>query len=159
LLASSGDDGRLILWDLRVSPPVILSNIPAHRGTIYDLVFSHDQKYIITGGADGLINVRDVTNPKIPNLVYTFYGFIDRVQSLGVNAMDEHIAAGSSDGSVRIFTMDSNELIEQARSRLTRQMSEQECENYLNVSCADFKKTSVLDQITIFIARLFSVSR
>jgi len=155
LLASAGDDGQLILWDLHANPPAAVSRTAAHRGTIYDLVFSSDEKYIITGGADGLVNVRDVDDPKDPHLVYAFYGFTDRVQSVDVNDRDQHVVAGGSDNSVRIFTLDSNELLEQARTRLTRKMSDDECQDHLNMSCASFEKTNILDRITIFLARIF----
>jgi WD40 repeat protein len=153
ILASVSDDGYLILWNLRVTPPAVLSKTPAHRGTIYAVAFSSDGQYVITGGADRLVNVRDITDPKDPRLVYTLYGFTDSVLSLAVNARNGHIAAGGSDNSVRIFTLDTNELITQARERLTRKMSEAECQNNLDTSCEDFANTNILDEITIFLAR------
>jgi WD40 repeat protein len=153
LLASVSDDGYLILWNLRVTPPAVLSKTPAHRGTIYAVVFSSDGQYVITAGADRLINVRDISDPKNPRLVYTLYGFTDSVLSLAVNGRDAHVAAGGSDNSVRIFTLDTNELITQAGERLTRKMSEAECQNNLDASCADYAKTNILDKITIFLAR------
>ena len=108
---------------------------------------------MVTAGADRLVNVRAVNDPKDPGLVYTLYGFTDSVLSLAVNARDAHIAAGGSDNSVHIFTLDTNELIAQARARLTRKMSEAECQNNLEAACEDFAKTNILDEITIFIAR------
>jgi WD40 repeat protein len=155
MLASAGDDGNLILWDLRTNPPSMVSKIAANRGTIYDLLFSRDGKYIITGGADGFINVYELSNPKEPDRVFSLYGFTDRVQSLDINDKNDHLAAGGSDNSVRIFTLDPNELIEQARSRLTRTMTVEECNNNFNKSCSDFEKFNILDQITIFVSRLF----
>jgi WD40 repeat protein len=155
LLASVSDDGFLILWDLRASPPAALSKTAAQRGTIYAVVFSRDGRYALTGGADGTINVRDISDPAAPHLAYTLYGFSDRVQSLDVNGRDDHIAAGSSDNSVRIFTLDSAELISLAKSRLTRPMSGNECLDNLGVSCEDFNQPNILDQITIFIASLY----
>jgi WD40 repeat protein len=156
LLGSVSDDGFLLLWDLSAAPPVILSKTPAQRGTIYAVAFTGDDKQVITGGADGLINVREISDPKEPHLVYTLYGFTDRVQSLDVNARNAQIAAGSSDNTVRVFTLDTQELVAQAQSRLTRSLSEEECQNYLSLSCANFAKGNWSDDLTILLARLFA---
>ncbi len=141
LLASVSDDGNLNLWDLRASPPSLLSQTPAQRGTIYAVAFTADGRSILTGGADGLINVRDLRNPR------------DRVQSLDLNQRNAQVAAGGSDGTVRVFTLDSAELIQQAESRLTRQLSETECQTYLGSTCAAFQQGSWLGRLTLSLAR------
>jgi WD40 repeat protein len=82
ILASVSDDSYLILWNITETPPSIVSKTPAHRGAICDVVFSHDGDNVITGGADDQINVRDITDPEYPKLIFTLNGFTDRVQSL-----------------------------------------------------------------------------
>jgi len=163
MLASASDDSYLILWDLRPikqgRQPVVFSKTAAQRGTIYDAVFSRDGRYVLTGGADGMINVRDISNPQSPVYVYSLYGFTDRVQRLDANAVNDHIAAGGSDNTVRIFTLNVKELAELARSRLTRPMTENECIDNLGASCEDFANPNILDRITIFGANLFSQGR
>lgn len=159
LLASVSDDGTLLLWDMTATPPALLSRTSAHRGTIYAVAFSHDDTYVITGGADGLIHERDISLPEAPRLAQTFYGFTDRVQSLDTDSEDWHIVSSGTDGTIRVFTLDAAELVEQARSRLTRSMNEAECQEFFDSTCAEFQQTNWLDELTIYLADLFNIDR
>lgn len=155
ILASVGDDGNLFLWDMKSNPPALLSKTPAHRGTVFALAFSHDDKFVLTGGADMLIRQRDISNPKIPRLAGTYYGFTDRVQSLDANHQNGHILSSGTDGTIRIFTLDTDELVSQAKNRLTREMSETECQDYLKSTCEKFAQTNLLQQLTIKFSEMF----
>jgi WD40 repeat protein len=44
-----------------------------------------------------------------------------------------YLAIGSVDGTTRIYTLDLEELVALARSRVTRSLSDEECRRYLHV--------------------------
>jgi hypothetical protein len=65
------------------------------------------------------------------------------------------VISGSTDGTVRVYTLDAAELIALARARVTRSLTEPECHEYLNTSCANFNRWDPLRPITDLISRFF----
>lgn len=58
-----------------------------------------------------------------------------RVQGVEFSPDGTRLAAGSDDGVTQEFVLDAEELVEIARSRLTRWWTQDECEQYLSSDC------------------------
>ncbi len=157
VLASVGDDGNLILWNVEASDDskAMLSSIAAHNGSAYRVRFSQDGQTLVTAGGDALVRAWDVSDDQAPYLLYTLYGHTDSVTSLSMDFSRDHVVSGSGDGTIRVFTMNTDELIQQAQSRLTREMTDNECETFLYTSCENFQGNNLLNDLTIWIAGVF----
>lgn len=55
MLASSGHDGTIRLWDLQGNSIGI--PLEGHRGPVYSLAFTPDNQFIVSGGADGSVRL------------------------------------------------------------------------------------------------------
>ena len=55
------------------------------------------------------------------------------MRSLAFSRDGRFLAVGGSDGSVRVYVIPIDDLIDLARSRLTRNLTEEECRRYLHL--------------------------
>jgi WD40 repeat protein len=153
LLVSGSDDANAILWDLNApAENRIKTRFLGHSALIYDAAFSPDGKYVATGSADGLVKIWDANRG---GHLFDLYGNKNRVRAVTFSPDGRHVISGSTDGTVRVYTLDSDELISLARARITRALTESECQEYLNKSCANFKILDPLKPITDLISRFF----
>ncbi len=153
LLASASDDGTAILWDL--NPKLenhFKMKLVGHSPLVYDVAFSPDGKYLATGSADGLVEIWDVNTG---NSIFNLYGNDNRVHAVAFAPDGRHVLSGSTDHTVRVFTLDSAELVSLARARVTRALTDPECKEYMNMSCADFAKPDILRPLTDLFANVF----
>lgn len=61
VLVSGGKDGHLRAWDMDHNHAPLLS-IPAHRGTIYAIIFDPDDRWLMSASRDKTIKVWDTTS-------------------------------------------------------------------------------------------------
>ncbi|PBP26800.1 WD domain-containing protein [Diplocarpon rosae] len=121
ILASASDDGNVITWVLDTKNPK-----PALRGEavedsetwrakhmcrssgheIYDLAWSPDGIYFITGSMD---NVARIYNAQTGQLVRQIAEHQHYVQGVAWDPLNEYIATQSSDRSVHIYTLKTKE--------------------------------------------------
>lgn len=162
-MASVGDDGLLIVWDATVQPFRVISEIEAHQAAAYALTFAtanfqgKEIPVIVTGSVDSTINVWNVTDYNNITNIYSLYGSQDRVQSLSNNLSNHQLASGGNDGIVRIFTLDDQELVKYAKSRLQSEYGQtadawkytdsntDACKKFFNTTCGGFYSPSPLD--------------
>jgi WD40 repeat protein len=143
--ASVGDDVTIIVWDIRPGIPDdqrILARFSDHVGTIFSVTFSADGKRLLSGGADGRIKVWDASDPsgrkwerEYTLNVYAL-GDEDTILDLELSPDDNHVVAVVDDWTVRGYTLDYKELMDLARSRLTRTLSCFESQKYLGEACS-----------------------
>ena len=125
LLATGGRS--LAVYDTRNWSPLWQSD--AHDGGVLHLDFSPDGQFIVTTGSDGFVrlwNAADGTRLQEISLGDDWakaVAFTD----------DHHVVIGTFSGLVAGLTFDVNELLEIGRSRLTRTLTEQECQTYLHL--------------------------
>jgi len=62
--------------------------------------------------------------------LFTLTGHDSKVHSAGYSPDGRRIVTASSDGTVQIYTTDMDELLEIAKSRVTRQLTAEEKEKY-----------------------------
>ena len=97
-----------------------------HSAAVLDVVFSPDGSRIATAALDDTVKIWDDGGGEVLTLP---------VRTPGVLAFDPTgalLAVPSADGSVRIYVMPVDQLLDLARSRLTRSFTDAECIRYLH---------------------------
>lgn len=117
-IASGGDDGSLILWsllneiikefgekedDLLVESWKADKVLRSSTSEIYDLAWSPDAQYIITGSMD---NIARIYNTSSGELVYSLSNHSHYVQGVCWDPRNEYFATQSADRSVIIYKVD-----------------------------------------------------
>lgn len=113
-------NGSVYLWDAQTGEMLFLLVDPAinrslssggftsHQHIIYDLLFSHDGKYLFTGSIDTKVKQWDVSTGK---LVRTFSGHKHRIKTLALSPDGRILAIGSQDEKVKLWDTQSGRLI------------------------------------------------
>jgi len=128
--ASTGGDDIVKLWDASTG-----SELPSltggHSDIVWRLTFSQDGKFLASSGLDNAVTVWKMSNYQ---KLVTFTGNEEAVKSISFNHDGSYLATASLDGKVRIFSTNIYDLIELARERVTRSLTNQECLRFLNVN-------------------------
>ena len=127
-LAMGLQDGSIIVWDVATGQK--LHTLSGHAGLILRLVFSRDGTLLATASFDGFAKVWDVSTGQE---LMTLYGNTSNVFGVSFSPDGTRLATAGGDGMVRIYTLQLDELVTIARDRLTRDLSEQECQKFLHV--------------------------
>ena len=88
LLASCGEDGRVILWDFARRER--LATFEDHAGIVNSVAFSPDGRWLASGGIDGVANVREVATLRKEATLRTG---LASVVSVGFSPGGEYLAA------------------------------------------------------------------
>jgi WD40 repeat protein len=96
---------------------------------INSIAFNADGTLLATGGLDGKVRVWDLETRTI---VATLGAFEWLVRDVVFAPDGRHVVASSRDGTVAIFTLDGQELLAIAEKRLTRELTEAECREFLH---------------------------
>ena len=123
-------DGTAKLWDGHSGK--LLSTIRGtSSGTLWDVAFSPDGKTLATAGDDTKVELWDAASGK---QLLTLTGATRAVQNVAFSPDGTRLAAASADGSVRVYILPLNALMNVARSRLTRSWTAAECRQFFNTS-------------------------
>ncbi|ORX51528.1 hypothetical protein BCR36DRAFT_583069 [Piromyces finnis] len=115
ILASAGDDGNIILWQQSEQKEVVFGEtednfnkeswriVSMLRGSsdIYDIAWSPDAKYILSGAIDNTAKIWDV---KKNALIYNICDHSHFVQGVAWDPLGEYIATQSSDRYVNVYS-------------------------------------------------------
>jgi WD40 repeat protein/serine/threonine protein kinase/DNA-binding SARP family transcriptional activator len=124
---TSGFDGTAIVWD--VTSGESLKILSGHSGPVMSVAYSPDGQYIATGGDDGTARIWDAGTGGI---LLNLYGHTLGLLEVEFSPDGKYLATSSQDGTVRFYVLSLPDLIELAQSRLTRHLTEQECQQYLH---------------------------
>ena len=127
LLALGLQDGEVDVWDTLKTERIL--TLSGHAGLVFRLAFSPDGSRLASAAFDGFAKVWDVQTGQE---LYTLYGNTSNVFGVAFSPDGRRLVTSGGDGTLRIFTMDMNELVALARSRLTRTLTEAECQKYLH---------------------------
>jgi WD40 repeat protein len=85
---------------------------------------------LATSSVDNFTKVWDVATGKE---LLTLTGHFAGTTGIAFSPDGRHLAVGGGDGTVRIYVLPIEELIALARERLTRSLTEAECQQYLHL--------------------------
>jgi WD40 repeat protein len=129
LLASSSMDGSAVIRDTSTGRE--RRSLPGHHMMVTAIVFNNDGTRIAAASLDRTVIVWDTDSGS------ELLGF---THAMGVEDLDfspdgRRLATGSDDGTVRVIPLDLEELLQLARSRVTRSLKPEECAKYLHRTC------------------------
>jgi WD40 repeat protein len=133
-LASGGMNADIKVWDLETRE--LLFSLPGHTSSVFSLDFSPDGKLLASGSSDAT-KVWDVAreSPSAGQELHHFSGSQDFINWVFFSPDGKRLGTGSYfDQVVRVYTLDPEELVVIANSRLTRPFTAQECQRYLHLS-------------------------
>jgi WD40 repeat protein/transcriptional regulator with XRE-family HTH domain len=127
-LALTGGLGSTRIWDVMTGEETLI--LKGHTGSVVSVTFSPDGKRIATASVDGTARIWDATTG-MNVLTLT-------VDSRGAGGVSFHpdgerLAVGAVSG-VYIFVLPIENLVELAKSRLTRSLTVEECQQYLHLA-------------------------
>jgi WD40 repeat protein/serine/threonine protein kinase len=141
-LITAGSDGVAKVWDistaLRAASPgddtgvttdQALLTLAGHTGDVAAVAFSPDGSRLGTSSEDGTAKVWDATTGE-ELLTLSGHG---RILDLAFSPDGTRLATAGTDGMVRLYVLPIEELVALARSRVTRSLTTEECQQYLHV--------------------------
>jgi len=131
LLAVSDQDGVITLWDANSLNKI--RTLVGHAGLVNRIAFSRDGTLLASSSFDRLAKVWDVSTGEE---VASLYGNASNVFGVAFSPDGNQLATAGADGTIRVYTLRVEELIELAKSRLTRSLTAEECRKFLHIeSC------------------------
>lgn len=126
-VALSDFNGTVSIWDAQTGE--LLLTLRGHTTWVYAIPFSRDGKWIATASSDGTARVWEaLTGENVLTL---------NVDSQGVGGVEfspdgKHLAVGGKSG-ISIFYLQIEDVIALAKTRVTRQLTIEECQQYLHM--------------------------
>jgi dipeptidyl aminopeptidase/acylaminoacyl peptidase len=125
-LALAFIDGHVEVRDLVTDARTILAG---HVGEVFDVTWADDGARVATSGPDGTVRVWDAATG-VPIVVLRGHG--SGVVQVRFSPDGSSLASSGRD-DVRIWALDIDDLVAVARRNVTRQLSRQECLEYLHL--------------------------
>lgn len=126
-LAMGDQDGMMTLWD--VASGTKLRTFGSHAGLLMRLVFNADGTCLASAGFDRQAKVWDVASGAE---LFSLYGNLSNVFGVSFSPDGDHLVTAGADGTVRFYTLNVDELVALAQSRLMRGLTDQECRKFLH---------------------------
>jgi WD40 repeat protein len=124
-------DGAVTMFDPETGQA--LRSFPAHVGRITAAALSADGKQLATGGLDQSIRVWDMETGE---MLWSLSGQASAASDLAFSPDGKYLYVALNDGTIRSYLLDVDELIALAQSRVSRDLTDEECRQYLHVqSC------------------------
>jgi WD40 repeat protein len=128
-LAIGSYDGTVQIRD--ASTGEVARSFGAGSVTVMNVVFSPDGELLATGGEDATIRVFDI-DARSGAQVLALRGHASVVSGLDFSPDGKQLASASPDEVVRVWALDIDELIGIAHRELQRELTDEECRQYLH---------------------------
>jgi WD40 repeat protein len=126
LLATGTSDSTIQFWDMtsgdRIGSPLV------HGGDITAMALSPDRKTLASASTDGTVKLWDTTSG---DEKLTLGGHRGLVTHVDFHPDGDKLVTSGVDGTIRVWTLDVDELIDLARRRATRELTGDECRQYV----------------------------
>ena len=132
-VAASGEEAVIKLWDVASIKNGMLSEpreFHGHQNIVSGLAFSPDGELLASSGPDGVARIFDVASGQ---QVLTLHGHEAAVWGVTFSADGSKLATAGHDMIARVYLLDVEELRDLARSRVTRPLTDSECQQYLHM--------------------------
>ena len=124
-LATASHDGTAKVWNLRTGTAELTLR---HNGILWGVAYNHDGTMIATASADRTARIWDAKTGK--ELV-VLTGHQQGVNRAVFSADNKRVATSSEDGTVRVYSLDVQELIELSKRRVSGEIMLDEQGNYV----------------------------
>jgi WD40 repeat protein len=128
LIAAGSQEGDVLVWE--TSTGELTWRLTGHTGLVPGLAFSPEGKLLTSSSKDNTVKVWDMDTGKE---LTTLYGQTGGLGGHAFSPDGKHIATTGGDGTVFVYVVSNKDLIDLARSRVTRSLTTQECQKYLHV--------------------------
>ncbi|MGH8946308.1 MAG: hypothetical protein ACRDVL_09165, partial [Acidimicrobiia bacterium] len=127
-LLTAGQDGTAKVWDTATGRSVL--TLRGHTGALARALFSPDGRRIATAGVDGTIRLWDPVTGAEELLLEEFR---PNISGIAFSPDGLRLAAISADGTAGVYALALEDLLDIARSRVTRSLTDDECRAYLQL--------------------------
>jgi len=136
LLVTGGADGTGAVWEIAaiLDGSVVPRRLTGHLGAVLAVAASGDGELVATGGEDARVRLWSVeTGAQVLELAAQS----GAVEGVSFTPDGRRLLAASSDGVTRTYLLDLEELVEVARDRAARNLTDAECRRYLRGPCPE----------------------
>jgi WD40 repeat protein len=127
-LATAGWDHTARLWDIATGEQIL--TLTGHSGWLMRLKFSPDGMTLATTSNDGTAKLWDA---QTGDELFTLTGHTQAVFDVAFSPDGRLLATSGWDGTVRFYVLSIDELIDLARTRVTRDFTQEECRQFLHL--------------------------
>lgn len=126
-IVTASRDATIKVWDVETG--TVLLTLTGHTSTVVTAVFSPDGQQIASSSMDGTTKLWEASSGK---LLLSFYGTGSGVGGVGFTPDGSRLITASAE-ALRVYLLRLDDLIELAKSRLTRMLTTEECREFLHV--------------------------
>lgn len=124
-LITANADNSVSIWNANTGAQI--KTVHGHAGSVLAVASSPDNKHFATASQDGTVKLWDEMNGEV---LQTIQGDSGAVNSVAFSPDGQRIVSASTAGTVQVYTLNVTDLLNLARSRVTRNLTPEECAHY-----------------------------